>query len=62
MSQDLEDVAKILGDFFKDEPEKITHWLFTYNPHLGGTPARLIIARPEKAAKIIRSMHGGDFP
>lgn len=62
-TESIKTVAKVLGEFFKDEPEKIVLWLFTDNPHFGSTtPAWLMTMKPEKAAKLIKALHGGDLP
>ncbi len=59
--KDYDAVSKGLADYFADEPAKITVWWFTPNPHFGGTPpAFLMLMRPAKAIKIIKSMLEGE--
>ena len=54
-------IIKGITEYFKDEPEKITTWWFTPNPHFGGTPpAFLMVMKPNKAIKIIKALLKGD--
>lgn len=49
----LQIVAHGLKDFFKDEPEKITYWLFTANLNFGGfSPAQLLAGDKERQEKV----------
>lgn len=59
----LEEAAKFIAEFFKDEPEKITLWWHTENMNIGGvTPAFLYFRRPEKCLKWIKNMKDGNLP
>lgn len=52
------ETARILGKVFKDEPEKITMWMYTENPNFGGAaPAVFMNIRPEKYLKILKGLH-----
>jgi len=45
-------IAHSLAKFFKDEPEKITLWLFAENLNFGGlSPAQLILIRDKDGEK-----------
>ena len=58
----LDTCARILGEFFKNDPKKITYWWFTKNPMLGGvSPAHLYIHRPEKVALFIKNLAEGNI-
>ena len=50
--EDQKLIADYLAEFFKDEPEKITHWLLTRNPMFGEvSPAALIAIRGPSGLK-----------
>ena len=53
----LKIIAEGLADFFKKEPEKITYWLLTNNPHFGNiAPCTLImVGRAFKVAEFIQN-------
>lgn len=59
----IAEIAEALGEFFADEPWKITHWLLTPNPMLGYiAPASLIlVGRAHKVAEFIRDAQEGSI-
>lgn len=63
-SEQMKIIAEELAIFFKDEPQKITYWLFTESLHFGGiSPARLILAgRAHKVAQFVLDAKKGNLP
>ena len=45
----VKETAIALSDAFHENPEKIVDWLYSTNPHFGGTcTAAFMLLRPEK--------------
>ena len=60
----VQQIAQILSEFFDKDVYKITLWLTTPNPQLGGTtPASMIMfGREKKLLKIMQALRRGALP
>lgn len=63
-ASDIEVIAKVLGEHFKDDPRKITYWLFCKNTMLGGISAAqlIIMGRAHKVRQFVEDCKEGNFP